>query len=89
MEDYNYLRSKVTQVVGDECAADEVLKEAIIQNVNEDCQDGINVFVGGEDGCDSTVKFNNCPNVEIDKYKKGKIDVDVFPGKVHKPRVRF
>ena len=58
-EDYEFLRHKVTQVVGDEAAADEVLKEAIIQNVKENCQDGINVFVGDEKADDATIKMNN------------------------------
>ena len=86
-EDYEFLRHKVTQVVGDEAAADEVLKEAIIQNVKENCQDGINVFVGDEKADDATIKMNNMPNVEVENQEK--IDVDVYPGNVHKPKVKL
>ena len=43
--DFKFLRDKVAKVVGSKDAAECVVKEAIIHEVNEDAQDGINVFV--------------------------------------------
>ena len=34
LNDYKYLRGKIEKIVGDKDAADDVLKEAIIQNIN-------------------------------------------------------
>ena len=63
LQDYKYLRGKIEKIVGDKDAADDVLREAIIQNINQDAQDGINVFVGAPD-C-PTMQFNNLPRVEV------------------------
>ena len=49
MNDYKFLRRRIEKIVGDKDAADDVLKEAIIQNINSDAQDGVNVFVGEPD----------------------------------------
>ena len=43
--DFKFLRDKVAKIVGSKDAAECVVKEAIIHEVNEDAQDGINVFV--------------------------------------------
>ena len=88
--DYKYLRRKIEKIVGDKDAADDVLKEAIIQNINQDAQDGINVFVGEPD-C-PTMQFNNLPRVEVKKVepkRENKLDVEVFPGESHKPVITF
>ena len=45
LHDFKYLREKLSKVVGSKDAAECVLKEAIIHEVNEDAQDGINVFI--------------------------------------------
>ena len=45
--DFKFLRDKVAKVVGSKDAAECVVKEAIIHEVNEDAQDGINVFKSG------------------------------------------
>ena len=45
LHDFKFLREKLSKVVGSKDAAECVLKEAIIHEVNEDAQDGINVFV--------------------------------------------
>ena len=45
MHDFKFLRNKLSHVVGSKDAAECVLKEAIIHEVNEDAQDGINVFI--------------------------------------------
>ena len=90
LSDYKFLRSKVEKIVGDKDAADDVLKEAIIQNINADAQDGINVFVGEPD-C-PTMQLNNLPKVEIKKVepvRDNKLDIEVFPGESHKPVITF
>ena len=45
LHDFKFLRNKLSKVVGSKDAAECVLKEAIIHEVNEDAQDGINVFI--------------------------------------------
>ena len=49
-------------MVGDKCAADAVLREAIIAKINEDAEDGINIFVTDDE---PTVKMKNIPCVEV------------------------
>lgn len=90
LNDYKFLRSKIEKIVGDKDAADDVLKEAIIQNINSDAQDGINVFIGEPD-C-PTMQFNNLPRVEVKKVEpvlESKLDIEVFPGESHKPVITF
>ena len=90
LQDYKYLRGKIEKIVGDKDAADDVLREAIIQNINQDAQDGINVFVGEPD-C-PTMQFNNLPRVEVKRVEpvhENKLDVEIFPGESHKPVITF
>ena len=48
IHDFKFLRNKLSHVVGSKDAAECVLKEAIIHEVNEDAQDGINVFIDND-----------------------------------------
>ena len=48
IHDFKFLRNKLSKVVGSKDAAECVLKEAIIHEVNEDAQDGINVFIDND-----------------------------------------
>ena len=89
LEDYRFLRDKVAAILGDKKQAEDVLREAMIQEVNADAKDGINIFVTDER---PTIKFNNFPNVEISKHQpvsEQHISVDVYPGETHKPQVTF
>ena len=61
MSDYKFLRRRVEKAVGDKDAADDVLKEAIIQDINSEAQNGIKVFVSQPD----------CPHHAIEQYAKG------------------
>lgn len=82
------MRDKIAKVVnGDKKWAEDVLKEAMIQEINADAKEGINIFIA-EDV--SQIKFNNFPNVEISKYQKSKpttVGIDLYPGWTHKPMV--
>ena len=82
------MRDKISGVVGgDQKWAEDVLKEAMIQEVNADAKDGINIFVAPER---TDMKFNNFPHVEVEKYvpyKPSSVNIDVFPGETHKPTI--
>ena len=83
------MRHKIEKVTGNRDTAEDVLKEVIIQRMDKDAKDGINVFI---DENQPTMQFNNFDYVEIKKAKhilEKKIDVEVFPGEVHKPIVTF
>lgn len=65
------------------------MREAVMQKMHEHSIDGINIFI---DNDEPTMQFNNFPFVEIKKTlpeHEQKIDVEVFPGEVHKPTVTF
>ena len=87
--DFKFLRDKVAKVVGSKDAAECVVKEAIIHEVNEDAQDGINVFVNPDQ---TNIAFNNVPKVSLKKIEptlKQSCDVEIFPGESHKPIITF
>lgn len=74
-------------VGGDQKWAEDVLKEAMIQEVNANAKDGINIFVSDDR---SDLKINNFPHVEVSKYvpyKPSSVNIDVFPGEAHKPTI--
>ena len=90
LEDYKMVRDQVQKVVGTRVAADEVMKETIIQKMNHDANDGIIIDVGGENECHPVMQFNHVPRVQVGKAeppKKKSIDIEVFPGETAKPTV--
>ena len=88
MQEYLFLRDKISKVVGGDIKwAEDVLKEAMIQEVNADAKEGINIFVAPDD---TRMKFTNFPHVEVSKYQKYKpssVVIDMYPGEVYKPTI--
>lgn len=87
------MRNKVQKVVGTREAADEVMKEAIIQKMHTDANAGIIIDVDG-DGSNPLVQLNGESRVKVSKatdFQKPRqsLSVDVFPGQVAKPLVTF
>jgi len=63
LEEYEFLRDKLAKVFGgDKKRAEEILKEAMIQEVSHAAKDGINIFIADDE---TRVKFNSFPHVEI------------------------
>ena len=78
------MRNKIKDVVGSREAADEVMKEALIQEMYYNANDGIIVDVDGN-GSSPLLQFNHEPRVTVSKaenfYKpRQSLNVDIFPG---------
>lgn len=66
LEDYKFLRNKIEGIVGTRDAADEVMKEAIIQKMHADANSGIIIDVDG-DGSSPLIQLNGEPRVKVSK----------------------